>query len=45
MEAQVYEDKATDLLREELREVEGANIGRPQVQMEMFAMGEIPNMP
>jgi len=45
VEAQVYEDKATDLLREELREVEGANIGRPQVQMEMFAMGEIPNMP
>ena len=44
VEAQVYEDKATDLLREELREVEGANIGRPQVQMEMFAMGEIPNM-
>lgn len=43
-EAQVYEDKAVTLLREELKEVEGANIGRPQVQMEMFAMGEIPNM-
>lgn len=44
-EAQQYEEKAVDLLREELKEVEGANIGRPQVQMEMFAMGEIPNMP
>jgi hypothetical protein len=43
-EAQLYEDKAVELLREELKEVEGANIGRPQVQMEMFAMGEIPNM-
>lgn len=43
-EAQVYEDKAVELLKEELKEVEGANIGRPQVQMEMFAMGEIPNM-
>ena len=45
VEAQVYEDKAVTLLREELKEVEGSNIGRPQVQMEMFAMGEIPNMP
>lgn len=45
VEAQVYEDKAVELLKEELKEVEGANIGRPQVQMEMFAMGEIPNMP
>lgn len=44
VEAQVYEDKAVTLLREELKEVEGSNIGRPQVQMEMFAMGEIPNM-
>ena len=44
-EAQVYEDKAVTLLREELKEVEGSNIGRPQIQMEMFAMGEIPNMP
>jgi hypothetical protein len=44
VEAKVYEDKAVDLLREELKEVEGANIGRPQVQMQMFAMGEIPNM-
>jgi len=43
-EAQTYEDKAVDLLKEELKEVEGANIGRPQVQMEMFSMGEIPNM-
>jgi hypothetical protein len=44
-EAQTYEEKAVELLKEELKEVEGANIGRPQVQMEMFAMGEIPNMP
>lgn len=44
-EAQVYEDKAVILLREELKEVEGSNIGRPQIQMEMFAMGEIPCMP
>ena len=44
VEAQVYEEKATDLLREELKEVDGANISRPQIQMEMFAMGEIPNM-
>jgi len=43
-EAANYEQKAVELLREELKEVEGANIGRPQVQMEMFAMGEIPNM-
>jgi hypothetical protein len=43
-EAMKYEEKAVELLREELKEVEGANIGRPQVQMEMFAMGEIPNM-
>jgi hypothetical protein len=43
-EAMKYEQKAVELLREELKEVEGANIGRPQVQMEMFAMGEIPNM-
>lgn len=43
-EAAKYEAKALDLLREELREVQGAAIGRPQVQMEMFAMGEIPNM-
>jgi len=43
-EAQTYEEKAVELLKEELKEVEGANIGRPQVQMEMFAMGEIPNM-
>jgi hypothetical protein len=44
VEAKIYEDKAVDLLKEELKEVEGANIGRPQVQMRMFAMGEIPNM-
>jgi hypothetical protein len=44
VEAANYEQKAVELLREELKEVEGANIGRPQVQMEMFAMGEIPNM-
>jgi hypothetical protein len=44
VEAQVYEEKATALLREELKEVDGANISRPQIQMEMFAMGEIPNM-
>jgi hypothetical protein len=43
-EAMKYEEKAVALLREELKEVEGANIGRPQVQMEMFAMGEIANM-
>ena len=43
-EAMKYEEKAIELLREELKEVEGANIGRPQVQMEMFAMGEIANM-
>jgi hypothetical protein len=43
-EAMKYEQKAVELLREELKEVEGANIGRPQVQMEMFAMGEIANM-
>jgi hypothetical protein len=43
-EAAQYEGKAVALLQEELKEVEGANIGRPQVQMEMFAMGEIPNM-
>jgi hypothetical protein len=43
-EAAKYEAKALELLREELREVQGSAIGRPQVQMEMFAMGEIPNM-
>jgi hypothetical protein len=43
-EAMKYEEKALELLRDELKEVEGANIGRPQVQMEAFAMGEIPNM-
>jgi hypothetical protein len=43
-EAALYENKAVALLQEELKEVEGANIGRPQIQMEMFAMGEIPNM-
>ena len=43
-EAAQYEGKAVALLQEELKEVEGANIGRPQIQMEMFAMGEIPNM-
>jgi hypothetical protein len=43
-EAMKYEQKAVELLREELKEVEGANIGRPQIQMEMFAMGEIANM-
>jgi hypothetical protein len=43
-EALKYEEKAIELLREELKEVEGANIGRPQVQMEAFAMGEIANM-
>lgn len=43
-EAAKYEAKALDLLREELREVQGSAIGRPQVQVEMFAMGEIPNM-
>jgi hypothetical protein len=41
-EAMKYEQKAIELLREELKEVEGANIGRPQVQMEAFAMGEVP---
>jgi hypothetical protein len=40
-EAMKYEEKAVALLREELKEVEGANIGRPQVQMEAFAMGEV----
>ena len=43
-EAMQYEEKAVQLLREELKESEGANIGRPQVQMEAFAMGEIPAM-
>ena len=43
-EAMKYEEKAVELLREELKEVEGTNIGRPQIQMEMFAMGEIANM-
>jgi len=43
-EAMKYEEKAVELLREELKEVEGANIGRPQVQMEAFAMGEVPAM-
>jgi hypothetical protein len=43
-EAMKYEAKALDLLREELREVQGSALGRPQVQMDMFAMGEIPNM-
>jgi hypothetical protein len=44
VEAKIYEDKAVELLKEELKEVDGANIGRPQVQMRAFAMGEIPNM-
>jgi len=44
VEAKIYEDKAVDLLKEELKEVDGASIGRPQVQMRAFAMGEIPNM-
>jgi hypothetical protein len=44
-EAMQYEEKAVQLLREELKESEGANIGRPQVQMEAFAMGEIASMP
>lgn len=43
-EAMKYEAKAVELLREELREVQGSAIGRPQVQMEAFAMGEIPTM-
>jgi len=43
-EAMKYEEKAVALLREELAEVEGANIGRPQIQMEAFAMGEVPAM-
>jgi len=43
-EALAYEAKAVEFLKEELREVQGSAIGRPQVQMEMFAMGEIPNM-
>ena len=43
-DAMKYEEKAVELLREELKEVEGANIGRPQVQMEAFAMGEVPAM-
>lgn len=43
-EALAYEQKAVELLREELREVQGAAQGRPQVQMEAFAMGEIPAM-
>jgi hypothetical protein len=43
-EALKYEEKAVALLREELAEVEGANIGRPQIQMEAFAMGEVPAM-
>jgi hypothetical protein len=43
-EAMKYEEKAVELLREELKEVEGANIGRPQIQMEAFAMGEVPAM-
>ena len=37
-----YEAKALELLQEELREVQGSTIGRPQIQMEAFAMGEIP---
>lgn len=41
-EAASYEEKAVELLKEELKEVQGAAIGRPQVQMEAFAMGEIP---
>jgi hypothetical protein len=43
-EAMKYEEKAVALLREELAEVEGANIGRPQIQMEAFVMGEVPAM-
>lgn len=43
-DAMKYEEKAVELLREELKEVEGANIGRPQIQMEAFAMGEVPAM-
>jgi len=43
-EAMKYEEKAVELLREELKEVEGTNIGRPQIQMEAFAMGEVPAM-
>lgn len=43
-DAMKYELKAVDLLKEELNEVQGASIGRPQIQMDMFAMGEIPNM-
>lgn len=43
-EAVVYEAKAVELLREELREVQGSAIGRPQIQMEAYAMGEIPAM-
>lgn len=41
-EASIYEEKATELLKEELKETQGSAIGRPQVQMEGYAMGEIP---
>ena len=43
-EAMKYEQKAVMLLQEELRETEGASIARPQIQMEAFAIGEIPAM-
>jgi hypothetical protein len=43
-EAMKYEQKAVMLLQEELRETEGAAIARPQIQMEAFAIGEIPAM-
>jgi hypothetical protein len=43
-EASLYEDKAVELLKEELKESQGSAIGRPQIQMENFAPGEIPAM-
>jgi hypothetical protein len=43
-EAVVYEAKAVELLKEELKEVQGSALGRPQIQMEAYAMGEIPAM-
>jgi hypothetical protein len=43
-DAMKYEAKAVDLLEEELKETQGSNIARPNIQMEAFAMGEIPAM-
>jgi len=43
-EAMKYEQKAVLLLQEELKEVQGSIVALPQIQMEAFAMGEIPAM-